>query len=147
MRRVLLLIPVPLLALVAAVPASAQPAPAPAVPAAAQSEGEKLARLFHESDEANLRRNPVGAIFRGDLRYADRLGDFISDAYFAGEKAAAEADLAALARIDRSKLNATDRIAYDVFKFQTEDTLKNFAPELLALSKVLPLNHFSGFHT
>ncbi|HEY5721113.1 MAG TPA: DUF885 domain-containing protein [Allosphingosinicella sp.] len=122
---------------------SSQAAPA----AAEQTEGQKLARLFHESDEANLRRNPVGALFRGDMRYADRLGDFISDAYFAGEKKAAEDDLAALARIDRSKLNATDRIAYDVFKWQAEDTLKNYQPEVLALTRVLPINHFSGFHT
>ena len=123
------------------------PASAPTAASAEQSEGQKLARLFHESDEANLRRNPVGAIFRGDMRYADRLGDFISDAYFAAEKKASEDDLAALARIDRSKLNPTDRIAYDVFKWQTEDTLKNFQPEILALTRVLPINHFSGFHT
>src|SRR5687767_3671196 len=129
MRRAVLLVPVSLLALVAAPSAAAQPAAAPAAPAAAQSEGAKLAKLFHDSDEANLRRNPVNAIFRGDLRYADRIGDFISDSYFAGEKAAAEADLAALARIDRSKLSATDRIAYDVFELQTRDTLKNLAPD------------------
>jgi len=135
-----------LLALVAAGPAAAQPA-APPAPAAAQSEGARLAKLFYDSDEDNLRRNPVNAIFRGDLRYADRLGDFITDDYFAKEKEAAEADLAALARIDRSKLNETDRIAYDVFKWQTEDNLKNYAPDVLAIAKVLPINHFSGFHT
>ena len=153
MRRAFIpLASVSLLALGACATATAEPpaetsaAPA-AVAAAEESEGQRLARLFHESDEANLRRNPVNALFRGDLRYADRLGDFISDAYFAGEKAAAEADLAALARIDRSKLNATDRIAYDVFKFQTEDTLKAFSPDILAITRTLPVNHFSGFHT
>jgi uncharacterized protein (DUF885 family) len=120
---------------------------APAAEAAEPSEGERLAQLFRDSDEADLKRNPVNAIFRGDLRYADRLGDFISDEYFAGERAAAEADLAALAAVDRSKLGPTDRIAYDVFKLQTEDTLKNLAPDLLALTTVTPVNHFRGFHT
>jgi uncharacterized protein (DUF885 family) len=147
MRRVSFPLALSLLAFLAAGPIIAQPAASPAPPAAAQNEGAKLAKLFHDSDEANLRRNPVGAIFRGDLRYADRLGDFISDQYFAAEKAAGEADLAALARIDRSKLNPTDQIAYDVFKWQTEDSLKNYTPEILALAKVLPINHFSGFHT
>ncbi|HEX8261832.1 MAG TPA: DUF885 domain-containing protein [Allosphingosinicella sp.] len=122
-------------------------ASAPAAPAAAESEGAKLARLFHESDEANLKRNPVGAIFRGDLRYADRLGDFITDAYFNAERAASEGDLAALRRIDRSKLSETDRIAYDVFEWQTRDALKNLEPRMLALGIVRPINHFSGFHT
>jgi uncharacterized protein (DUF885 family) len=125
--------------------AEAAPEAAPAAPA--QSEGERLAALFHESDEAGLKRNPIGAIFRGDMRYADRIGDFISDEWYAAEKAAAEGELAALERIDRSKLSETDRIAYDVFKWQTEEGLKAFAPELLAVTQVRPLNHFSGFHT
>ncbi|HEU0097570.1 MAG TPA: DUF885 domain-containing protein [Allosphingosinicella sp.] len=124
--------------------AVAQP-PAAAAPAA--TEAERLKRLFHESDEANLRRNPVGAIFRGDLRYADRLGDFITDEYFKAERAAGEADLAALRAIDRSKLSATDRIAYDVFEWQTRDSLRNLEPEMLALGVVRPINHMSGFHT
>ncbi|HEY0044593.1 MAG TPA: DUF885 domain-containing protein [Allosphingosinicella sp.] len=129
--------------------APAPPAPAAeAAPAAPQaSEAERLAALFHESDEAGLKRNPIGAIFRGDMRYPDRIGDFISDEWYAAEKAASEADLAALSQIDRSKLSDTDRIAYDVFKWQTEDALKNFTPEMLALTQVRPLNHFSGFHT
>jgi uncharacterized protein (DUF885 family) len=151
MRRALLpLAATSLLALAACASSPADPAaetaPAPAA-APEQGEGERLARLFRDSDEANLRRNPVNAIFRGDLRYADRLGDFISDEYFAAEKAAGEADLAALGRIDRSQLNPTDRIAYDVFKWQTEDNLKNYAAPILSLTRVLPINHFSGFHT
>jgi uncharacterized protein (DUF885 family) len=150
MRRLtLLLAALSSAALSACAAAPAEPetasAAAPAQPEA--GEAEKLKQLFHESDEANLRRNPVNAIFRGDLRYADRLGDFISDEYFAAERSAAESDLAALHAIHRSKLNATDRIAYDVFEWQTEDTLKNLEPHMLALGVVRPINHFSGFHT
>ena len=90
----------------------AAPAPvvvaAPAVdPAIAQAEAHaRLFELFKASDEASLQRNPIGALFRGDLRYADRLGDYITDEYFAAEKAAGEADLAALRAIDRDSLNA-----------------------------------------
>jgi uncharacterized protein (DUF885 family) len=124
------------------------PTPAAAEAAPAQeSAGERLQRLFRESDEANLRRNPINAIFRGDYRYADRLGDFISDEYFAAERAAAEADLAALAAIDRGALSPTDRLAYDVFKYQREDDLADVRPDLLALTAVRPINHMSGFHT
>ncbi len=122
-------------------------APAEAAPPAAQSPGARLHRLFHDSDEANLRRNPLSAIFRGDLRYADRLGNFFTDEYVAAERAAAEQDLAALAAIDRDALNATDRLAYDVFKYQRENDLRDLQPDLLALTQVRPINHFSGFHT
>ena len=102
----------------------------PAEPAgpAAGTPSARLRQLFHDSDEANLRRNPLSAMFRGDFRYADRLGDVLTDAYFAAERSAAEEDLATLAAIDRNALNPTDRLAYDVFKFQREDDLLDFQP-------------------
>lgn len=130
----------PLLSL-SPVSAAAATAPTPSDADAA------LLKLFHDSDEASLQRNPLSAIFRGDTRFADRLGDYVSDAYLAGEKAALEADLAALGRIDRSKLTSTNQIAYDVFKWQTEINLKGFSPEMAAVTKVQPVDHFSGFHT
>jgi len=121
------------------------PATAPPV-SAAQEEGARLHNLFHESDEASLRRNPISALFRGDLRYADRLGDYISDEYFAAERAAAEQELAALGAIDREALSLTDQLAYDVFRYQREEDLAGLAPEILALTAVRPINHFSSAH-
>jgi uncharacterized protein (DUF885 family) len=111
------------------------------------SEHDKLFNLFKASDEASLSRNPLSGIFRGDMRYADRFGDYITDAYYAGERAAAEHDLAALHAIDRSKLDATDQIAYDTFEWQTKDTLRGLQPDILSLTEVQPINHFFGFHT
>ena len=126
---------------------AAQTAPAAPAAQAVQSEHDKLFNLFKASDEANLKRNPLNALFRGDMRYADRLGDYITDEYFAGERAAAEHDLAALRAIDRAKLDATDQLAYDTFEYQTKDALRGLQPDMLALTVVRPLNHFFGFHT
>jgi uncharacterized protein (DUF885 family) len=120
------------------------PAPAAATEASAH---ERLFDLFKQSDEASLRRNPLQALFRGDLRYADRLGDLFSDAHYQAEKAAAEHDLAALHAISRNQLDATDRIAYDVFEYQTEDTLRGYQPDMLEITEALPMNHFFGIHT
>jgi uncharacterized protein (DUF885 family) len=140
-----LILSVSLIALAPAPLLSAQaPAPASATQASAH---DRLFQLFKESDEASLKRNPIGALFRGDMRYADRLGDLFSDAHFQGEKAAAEHDLAALRTIPRDQLSATDRIAYDVFENQTEESLKGFAPDILAINEALPMNHFFGIHT
>ena len=123
-------------------------APVAAEPAMTQASAhDRLFELFKASDEANLKRNPIGALSRGDLRYADRLGDFISDEYLAAEKAAGEADLAGLRAIPRDSLSETDQIAYDVFEFSTREGLRGFEPELLALTVVRPMNHFFGFHT
>lgn len=133
-----------------AVPVVAAAAPV-ATPASASEpvseEDKELLELFRQSDEASLRRNPLNGLFRGDMRYADRLGDYVSDAYMAAEKIAVESDLGALAEIDRSKLNPTNQIAYDVFKWQSELNLKGFAPDLLATTVVQPVDHFQGFHT
>ena len=138
------------LALCFAIPLTAAPTMAVAAPAKAKkamSPAEKLRKLFVDSDEASLKRNPLSALFRGDLRYADRLGEFGTEASFNAERAAGQSDLRNLRAIPRVKLNATDKIAYDVFEAQTLDGLKNLTPEILALTKVRPINHFFGFHT
>ena len=134
------------LAALVARPALAQPASAPSL-GAEQSAHDRLFQLFKESDEASLRRNPLQALFRGDYRYADHLGDLFSDAHYQGEKAAAEHDLSALAAIARGELSGDDQLAYDVFGYQTRDTLRGLQPDLLALTEALPMNHFFGLHT
>ena len=113
----------------------------------AATESQKLSALFAADDEASLQRNPLNAMFRGDMRYADRFGDFISDAYYANERKAAETNLEALKSIERDRLNTTDKIAYDVFKENQTDALKGFSKEIMDLTVVRPLNHFTGFHT
>jgi uncharacterized protein (DUF885 family) len=116
--------------------------PRPVTASAASSDGA-LKTLFHESDEGNLQRNPLAALYRGDLRYADRLGDFLSDAYLAAERAAAESDLRRLAGIDRAGLTPVDRIAYDVFKNQSEIALRGLSPDIVAATVVRPIDHFN----
>lgn len=113
----------------------------------ALTEDERLTALFHESDEANLRRNPINALFRGDLRYADRLGDYVSKEYFDAERAAAEQELAALHQIGRTKLSDVNKIAYDVFERDKKQALKGLSPDILPLTAVRPINHFTGMHT
>jgi uncharacterized protein (DUF885 family) len=132
-----------LLAMVPALPALAQAAPA----ATAETPATRLRALFNASDEASLNRNPIGRLFRGDLSHAGEFGDGLSDAYLAGEKKAAEDDLAALAAIDRNALDANDKVSYDVFNWQRSTDLKGFDPALIAATIVRPIDHFYGFHT
>jgi len=111
------------------------------------TESQRLSALFAADDEASLKRNPLNAMFRGDMRYADQFGDFITDEYFAKERAAAEVNIEALKGIDRNKLNDTDKIAYDVFRQNQLDALKGLSKDIMDLTVVRPLNHFFGFHT
>ncbi|MEG3155936.1 DUF885 domain-containing protein [Sphingomonas sp. RB1R13] len=131
--------------------ASIQPAPpqvaltlTPTDPADAHN---ALFALFKDDDEATLKLNPMSAIYRGDLRYADRFGDYITDAYYDATRAQAEASLARLHQIDRAWLNETDQVAYDVFDFQEKDLIESLSPRILPLTRVRPLNHFYGFQS
>ncbi len=144
--KILLLATAALIAAAAPAAIAQNSAPVPAAEAGT-AEGQKLKALFAADDEAQLKRNPLGALFRGDMRYADRLGDFISDEYFANERKAAEENLAALSQIERTQLNATDQIALDVFKQSQNDALKGLSKEIMDLTVVRPVNHFFGFHT
>ncbi len=132
--------------LAAMAPVAAQ-TPAAMVAAPAKTPTERLRALFNASDEASLNRNPIGRVFRGDLSHAGEFGDGISDAWYAAEKQAAIDDLAALAAIDRSVLNANDKVSYDVFKWQRTTDLKGFDPAILAASIDRPIDHFYGIHT
>jgi len=130
------------------VAAAAAPLSAAAPTAAAtESAHQRLFALFAASDEGNLKRNPLQALMRNDLRYAGQFGDYISDAYFAAEKAAAVRDLAALAGIDRHALNPADQVSYDVFKYQRSNDLRGFEPDILEATEVRPIDHFSGIQT
>jgi uncharacterized protein (DUF885 family) len=121
---------------------------APAVPAAQSpnvTAHAALFKLFADSDEAYLTRNPIAGIYRGDLRHADRLADTSGIAWQDAERSAARAELAQLARIDRTALGPVDRIAHDVFRYGREEVLKSLTPEMLALTAVRPIDHFTGF--
>ena len=123
-----------------AAPAFAQPVPSSEAHA-------RLFTLFAASDEAELKRNPIEALSRGDLRYADKLGDPFSDAHYDAERAAAASDLVALRAIDRAKLDPTDQLAYDSFEWQTRQSLRLLTDRPLLLSfQVRPIDHFSGIH-
>ena len=115
--------------------------------ASRQDEGARLRRVFAESDEASLKRNPLQAVARGDGRYADRFGDFLTDAYTAAERAAVERNLLALRGIDRAKLSPVDRIAFDVFRVDNEVERRGLSPAVLRIADALPINHFAGFQT
>lgn len=140
--RILILSTVSAALLVPAI-VGAQTAPAAAV----STESARLKKIFADSDEAQLKRNPLFALYRGDTRFGGQFGNFITDQYYAREKAASEADLAALKTIDRAKLSADDQISYDVFKYQTDMALRGYDPALLRTATDRPIDHFSGFQT
>nr|WP_269468682.1 DUF885 domain-containing protein [Alteromonas sp. ASW11-130] len=113
----------------------------------AHSEHERLFNLFADADERQIALNPIMGLFRGDMRRADQLGDYLTDAHYIAMRTNTLLNLAKLEQIDRSQLNQTDKLAYDVFKYDQQNDLKGATAEIRALTEVRPINHFSGFHT
>ncbi|ABC64062.1 DUF885 domain-containing protein [Erythrobacter litoralis] len=122
-------------------------APPAAEAEAPQTERNRLFELFAESDKRNLELNPLSRLFRGDDKDADRLGDFLTDAAYYADLRDTQLNVALLQQIDRSKLDPQAQLAYDVFKYNQEQSLKGSTPEIRALTEVRPVNHFFGFHT
>ena len=128
-------------------PALGQALPPPVALPGDGAEDARLKRLFYDSDERDLALDPISAILRGDMRYADRFGDYLTDAATAREERNLRADLAALQAIDRAKLTRVDQLAYDVFRNTAEVNLRGYAPAIQSVTRLLPINHFGGFQT
>lgn len=111
-----------------------------------KSEDQKLAQLFKDADEANLRLNPMEALGRGDMRYADRLGDYFSDAHNAEVLRTKQQELLRLASINRAALSADNAIYYDVFKYETEQAIRFASQPLSSVSDRVAIEHFFGIH-
>ncbi|WP_100642211.1 DUF885 domain-containing protein [Alteromonas facilis] len=112
-----------------------------------QSAHDRLFALFADSDERQLALNPISGLFRGDMRRAHRLGDYLTDSQYIASRTDTLLNLEMLKHIDREQLNDTDKLAYDVFKYDQEQALNGLSEEIRALTAVRPVNHFSGFHT
>src|SRR3546814_14557863 len=80
------------------------------------------------------------------MRYAGQFGDYLSDAYLAAERAAAEEDLRRLAEVDRSRLSPTDQVIHDPFKWQRRLDLRGLQPGFALIGVQLPSDHFNGMH-
>jgi uncharacterized protein (DUF885 family) len=107
----------------------------------------QLKKLFAESDAAELERNPLTALLRGDLRHADQLGDLFSDAHSEADYRANKADLARLKTIDRESLDSSGQLAFDVFESKTDLAIRWNGPELRKLKDLRPIDHFNGIQT
>jgi len=107
----------------------------------------QLRALFRRSDEAELDRNPLGRLYRGDFSQADRLGRPFTDANDTLAYRNAVRDLKALARIERSALSGDEQVSYDVFRWQRDIDRRGLSGSLLRADQAMAINHFYGVHT
>ena len=101
-----------------------------------------LYALFDEEWELNLRENPTFASFLGDKRYNTQWGD-VSLAAINKRNLHQKETLARIGRINRTELSEKDKLNYDLFKKDLEESIEGFKFK----SFLLPVKHDSGIQT
>ena len=98
--------------------------------------------LLVQYNEDNLKLNPIEATFQGDKRYNAQLPNYLTQDNKGKTRRTLERYRTDLQKIDRSQLDPTQQVSYDVLKWETDIALAglDFKTELL------PLDQFSGFH-
>jgi uncharacterized protein (DUF885 family) len=125
-------------AMVATLILSAACATAPNTKTPAVSETQKLYQILDAYFEEQLELNPILASSIGDNRYNHVLTVSISDVWRQKSKAVDEKYLALISAIDSSKLNGQDRLSYQIFKRDLEESLEGYRYP----SQLVPLNQF-----
>ncbi len=120
--------------------ARAQSLAAPSTRSAADAQ---LRALLADNAEADAALDPMGARRRGDRRargFVDPLSDTYADALLATRSGA----MRRLKAIDRAGLGPVDRLAYDVLRYQTRETLDDFASGVFAIRRMTHLDPSFG---
>ena len=134
----------------AAVLASGLPAPVAAqraeAPAERIGEAAKLARIFADDAQREDTFDPLDALYRGARVDPAMLAQLYSNALDRRILASAEQSLRALEQVDRTRLNAAERISYDVFARAKREEAAWLQFDVRALTAVRPFNHFGGLH-
>jgi len=134
------------LALGAVAPALAAPSPTATIAVVRQDEDARLLALLNSFARAQESLDPLGALARGDNSNPQGLQRLFSDELAAAQRAELRRELAALARIDRTRLSPERQLSYDAFQQQAREALGWLSPDIVALTQVRPFNHFGGLH-
>ena len=111
-----------------------------AVAGATPNAAERLNALVDRYFEEQLKLQPVGATYIGDHRYDDKFTNSISPKFVAESERRERRYLKALERIDPTALAGTDRITYDVFKYDRESALAGVPYP----GELLPIDQFNN---
>ncbi len=101
---------------------------------------KNLDQLYLDFEKDFLDLNPISALFRGNMDYNDQFPDGQSDAYLAKSKALDEKYLKRLSAIDPISLTGSDRVSYDIFKYNREQSLEAYANGTTVFNAMLPIN-------
>jgi uncharacterized protein (DUF885 family) len=107
-----------------------------------ESRSVPAAEVFAEYFDERLKLYPMEATLAGDHRYDDQLPNNLTEEFRAREKAFYQKYLAAVRRLDRSRLSAEEQLSRDILEFECETQLER----LRFPGHLLPINQFESLH-
>jgi len=110
---------------------------------AASAEAQRLREITEAWYEQYLQLNPLAATARGDHRYDDRFGDYVSERWMADMLAMEQEALEKLRTVDPARLSGEDLLTYESFRYGREIAIEGFRYP----SELLPFSQFAGLHT
>ncbi|MBC6606752.1 DUF885 domain-containing protein [Hymenobacter sp. BT188] len=108
--------------------------------AASSSSSAPLAALFEAYSEEEVQLDPILATSRGDNRYNDQFPNSRTQAYRTLERSFYQRYRTQLQKFDRTRLNPTDQVSYDMFAYTLDQRLASFAFN----NWMMPFNQFGG---
>lgn len=105
---------------------------------------KRLNQFFEQSFEEGLKLNPIQATAIGDPRYNDELPNFLSAKFRQKSHNFTVKWLKKVKSIDRELLTGQDRLSYDVFIYQSEQTLQGeqFPSHLIPINQSSNIANF-----
>lgn len=105
---------------------------------------KQLNQLYLDYESEYLGLNPIEAIFRGNMQYNDQFGDPGTDEYYLKSKQLDDKYLSRLLAISPAVLLGSDRVSYDIFKYNRELSLEAFANGSTKFEAMMPVNQLFG---
>ncbi|MBU6268593.1 MAG: DUF885 family protein [Sphingomonadales bacterium] len=134
------------LAAIVAAPADARPRHYQHHRHAAQTEESRLLALFADDQAREETLHPLDALAQGETVDPAALAQVFTPALDRRQRASVDASLAALSRIDSTRLPPARQISYAAFDAEKRAEQAMLAPDVLALTAPRPFNHFQGIH-
>ena len=102
----------------------------------------ELQNIFQSYHEAYLRLNPMDAMFEGDYRFNDVMGNGLTPEYRQQSEQLEREYLGKLKTVDYNALDDEDRISYDIFKYDRGMDLESYTRGFARMDALMPVSQF-----
>lgn len=101
-----------------------------------------LQNVFQSYHEAYLKLNPINAMFEGDYRFNDILGNGLTPEYLKQSEQLERVYVRKLKTVDYRALDDEDKISYDIFKYDRNTSQEYYTQGFARMEVLIPISQF-----